>query len=159
MISIVLMGIIISYLYGTLGGLKHSNNLLQKRDEKLSKNEIFLNLLSRDLLESKKTSIRRTKSLNEVLELHTKNSLYNSHFVYVKWFLHLEEHSIIRAESTQTFTLPVSTEKIHFVKFDVFVENIEEFHIYSSRDKKSVLISTKDINNSKIFAIELMKRN
>jgi len=159
MISVVLMGIIISYLYGTLGGLRHSNQLLEERDAVLGKGEIFLNLINRDLLESKKLNIRKEKSENSVLELTTKNSLYDSHFVYVKWFLNLEENVLVRAESPKDFKLPVLMEKQYLVRFDILVENVDMFKVYKSKDKKSLLISTKDINTTKIFAIELMNRN
>jgi len=156
MISVVLMGIIISYLYGTLGGLRHSNMLLEERDKGLTKNEILINLLNRDLVEAKQLKIIRTKSLNSILELRTKNSLYNSHFVYVKWFLNPESNLLIRAESTTTFKLPVLMDNLHFVRFDVFAKDIEMFKIYKSKDKKSILVSTKDMNSSEIFAIELI---
>ena len=156
MISVVLMGIIISYLYGTLGGLRHSNMLLENRDKILSKDEVLLNLLNRDLLETKELKISGTKSLNYILELRTKNSLYNSNFVYVKWFLNIDSNLLIRAESTKKFKLPVLIDNLHFVKFDIFAENIEMFKVYKSSKGKSILISTKDMNTSEIFAIELI---
>lgn len=155
MISIVIIGIIVSYLYGTLGDLKHSNSLLVERDEKLTDNEIFLNLIRTDILEAGKVAISTGASKNHLLHLETKNSLYNSHFAYVKWFLNLDTHQLIRAESPIDFTLPVTLEKMHFVRFDIFKENVDELNMYQSKDKSSILLSTKDINTSKIFAIEL----
>jgi len=156
MISIVIIGIIVSYLYGTLGNLNRSNSLLANRDKGLLKREIFLNLIRRDILEATKISIPPLKtSQNNILELETKNSIYNSHFAYVKWFLNIDTHQIIRAESIKSFSLPVNIEKIHFVRFDTFQDNVEEFRIYQSKDKKSILLSIKDVNSSSIFAIEL----
>lgn len=159
MISVVLMGIIISYLYGTLGGLRHSNSLLENRDKQLYKNEIFLNILNRDLLETKTLAIRKTKTLNSILALRTKNSIYNAHFVYVKWFLNIDKNILVRAESVKDFTLPVTMGREFAVRFDIFKEDVEFFKIYKSHDKKSILVSTKDLNNSKVFAIEMMNVN
>jgi prepilin-type N-terminal cleavage/methylation domain-containing protein len=153
-LSIVIIGIIVSFLYGTLGGLKRSNSLLIERDIKLNKNEIFLNLFRRDLLEAKKVSINKSSSQNSILSLETKNSIYNSHYAFVKWLLNPDTNQLIRAESTREFTLPITMEKVHLVRLDIFKEGVEEFLIYQSNDKKGILLSVKDMNTSEMFAIE-----
>jgi prepilin-type N-terminal cleavage/methylation domain-containing protein len=156
-LAITIFGLIVSYLYGALGELRLSNSLLLERDRELNRQEQFVNLLYRDIFEAEGFQIEKTPSENMVMHLQTKNSLYNSHFVYVKWFLNAENHKLIRGESTEAFTLPVSVEKLYRVKFDVISKDLETFRVYKSKSGDGVLISTKDINNSKVFAIELMK--
>ncbi len=155
MISIVLIGILVAYLYGVLENLRHSTSLLEKRDRKLSENEIFLSLIRKDILEASTISISNGGSRNSILSLETTNSIYNSHICHVKWFLNLDSNQLIRAESPIPFRLPVPVEKLHFVRFDIFQNGIEEFHILQSKDKKSLLLYSKELNTTSIFAIEL----
>jgi hypothetical protein len=149
MISIVIIGLITSYLYGTLGGVRKSNSLLLLRDIQTREKSNFTTLLNRDILES--TSSKMTMSIkgeSTVLHLQTKNSLYNSHYVYVKWFLHEELKEIIRAESVKDFQLPVKEERLHWVRFDKILENIETFKIFQSSKKDGLLLYTVDQNET-----------
>jgi len=155
MISIVLMGIMFAYLYSTLGNLRKSNKILEVMDKKTQVKERFINLIYQDVLEATNLKLVTKKSLNSVLELRTKNSLYNSNFVYVKWFLNIDNNILVRAESTTDFKLPVSDEKLHFVQFDEVLHNIDFFKCFQASRNNAILVSTKDLNNSKIFAIEL----
>ncbi|GEM_PF-1382522 len=151
MLSIFLLGMIIAYLYGTLGELSKSNEVLQKREENLIKEERFINLLRRDLFEAREVYITETVSKNSLLSIRTKNSLYNSGLTNVVWFLNIEEAQLVRAESLQTITLPVSLEKEHLVHFESFylmidgIDKIENFKIYASSDKKSILLAIKPL--------------
>lgn len=156
MLSIFLIGLIVSYLYGTLGELKHSNDLLFERDKQLNEDEVFLNLLRRDLLEAESSAITNGTSENSLLSIKTKNSLYNSYFAHVKWFVNSEKNLLIRAEAPIDFSIPITMDKFHKVRIESFRENVENLKIYLSKDGYSVLFSFKDINSSKIFAVELM---
>ena len=155
MLSIVIMGIMFAYLYSTLGNLRKSNQILEIMDKKIQVKERFINLIYRDVLEATNLKVVIKKSLNSVLELRTKNSLYDSHFVYVKWFLNIDKNILVRAESITNFKLPVSDERLHFVQFDEVLNNIDFFKSFKSAHNNSILVSTKDLNTSEIFAIEL----
>lgn len=149
MLSIVIIGLISSYLYGTLGQIQLSNSLLADRDRKLKEREEFLSLLHKDILQSNLTSISNSqKGDNHILNLRSKNSLYSSHYVYIKWFLHEELKTVIRAESTKDFQMPVRDERLHWVQFDEVTENIEVFKLFMSNKKDGLLLYTKDLNGT-----------
>lgn len=150
MISIVIIGLITSYLYGTLGQVKKSNSLLYERDVKTRDRAFFLSLFNRDTLESTSSKITSSiKGESSVLHLQTKNSLYNSHYVYVKWFLHEDLKTVIRAESVKDFQLPVKEERLHWVRFDTALENIEVFRIFESSKRDGLLLYSVDLNGTK----------
>ena len=156
MLSIFLIGLIVAYLYGTLGELKNSNDILQKRDEQIIKEERFINLLRRDLFDARSVSITETGSKNSLLQLKTKNSLYNSGLTNVLWFLNTDENLIIRAESVHAITIPVPLEKEHLIRFEPFsltikgIDKIGHFKIYQSKDQKNILIAIQPLTNSMI---------
>ncbi len=157
LLALTLFGIVVSFLYGTLGELKLSNELLLKKDEQLVEREKFIEVLNRDIFEAQGFKVENRNSGNMVLHLQTKNSLYNSNFVYTKWFLNLENNILVRGESPEVFTLPVPNERLHFVRFDEVLRDVERFQVFDSKKKDGVIISIKDLNTSEIFAVEIMK--
>jgi prepilin-type N-terminal cleavage/methylation domain-containing protein len=156
-LAIFLFGILITFLYSITGELRFSNSLLKERDKRFEQKELFISLLRKDLFGSEEFSIEKRNSENMVLHMRTKNSLYNSYKAYVKWYLEPETHILVRAESPETFVLPVIQDKLHLVRFDVIWRDLENFRAYVSKANDGIIVSTKDINNSKIFAIELPK--
>ncbi len=154
MLSIFLIGLIVAYLYGTLGELTKSNEILQKRDDQIVKEERFINLLRQDLFDARSVSITETGSKNSLLQLKTKNSLYNSGLTNVLWFLNTDENLIIRAESVHAITIPVPLEKEHLISLEPFTISIKgsnkigNFKIYRSVDNKNILIAIRPLINN-----------
>jgi prepilin-type N-terminal cleavage/methylation domain-containing protein len=156
-LAIFLFGILTTFLYSIAGELRFSNSLLQERDKRFNERNQFIEILRKDLFGAEEFSIEKRNSENMVLHMRTTNSLYNSYLAYVKWFLHPETHTLVRAESSSVFVLPVLADKLHLVRFDPIWKNLENFRAYLSKQNDGIIVSTKDINTSQIFAIELPK--
>ena len=158
MISITLLGLILSFLYGTVSQVRMSNSNLNIREKRLNKHEKFINLMHLDLIEAFSVSYKNTKNKNSYLILKTKNSLYETPYTYVYWFFNEDTQQVIRAESPQSFTIPAKDEDLFKIRFDVLLEDIEIFRFYTNKtNSNKLLLHFKEENEREPFVFEFFK--
>ena len=150
-ISILLIGLIVTYLFETLGVLKKSDKKLEAKREKRElmlkiKQSIYL-----DILQANDVNISKTNNKNiDLLTLkETKNSLHNLDMPDVIYLVD-KKNRLIRVEG-YNIKLPLNTQTLYTVKFDEVLDNIEFFKIYKSKKKDKILIYLKSQKLPEIF--------
>jgi RecA-family ATPase len=158
--SILLLGIILTFLYTTISENRMSNQNLAERERKINKEKKFVDLFHRDLIEAISVRHTLTKNRNSIIEIKTKNSLYDSPLVYVKWFLYEDFEKVIRAESVSNIKFPVKREELFKVRLDEVLNGIRVFRAYSkNKDKNKLLLHFQEANSTKPFVFEFYKLN
>lgn len=137
LISVVLISMLALFLYGALGGTRASNKTMQKHAGAEALRLKIYELLYRDCVESYEVSTLATSDKHyQVLQLQTKNSLYDIAAPYVTYFVHAETRQLIRLEAPVAITLPIPYEARERIHVDVIDENVSDFNFYTAQEEK-----------------------
>jgi len=105
LISIVLLGIMFTYVHTILDSIKNqNNNYLQKADTIHAEQKIF-NLLNLDIAESTSAISISYGSHYDLLSFTTQNSIYEITNPSVLYFVSKKDKALIRVESLQGLKL------------------------------------------------------
>jgi len=133
MISVMLIALIAMFMYGALGGTRASNATLQKHADDERVRLQFFKLLYRDLVESYSVNPLATGNKHyQILELQTQNSLYGIAAPHVLYFVHADNLTLVRLESAQPITLPVTYELHDRIHVEVLDTNVTDFNFYTA---------------------------
>jgi prepilin-type N-terminal cleavage/methylation domain-containing protein len=144
LISVVLISLLALFLYGALGGTRASNTTLQKHARAETLRLKIYELLYRDCVESYDAATLATSNKHyQVLQLQTKNSLYNIAAPYVTYFVHSETLQLIRLEAPTEITLPIPYDARERIHVDVIDENVTDFNFYTAQ------VETKETEEQK----------
>lgn len=99
LISVLLLGIIFTYLYSTINSVKQQNNHYLEKTKTLKKEKQLFTLFSLDFAQAL-GSISISQTLKyDIVNFKTKNSLYEIIEPHVTYFVSKKENTLIRIES------------------------------------------------------------
>ena len=133
-ISVILLGIIVTFLYSTVSNLEKNNKIFADNEKELRKREKVIELLYEDIFTANDLNI--TGFHNSVLYMQTSNSLFDIVDPYVTWLVSKEKNTLLRFESTKKF----NTQNSDYFHISKVGENCETFKIYQSKQKENILI-------------------
>ncbi len=152
-ISIFLLGIIVVFLYSTVASLQKTNKIFQTNEQRLKKSEKILDLLYEDIFSA--NDLNTTGRENSLLNLQTKNSIYNISMPYVSWFVSREKNTLLRFESVLPFS-KLNSDNSFYYHISKVGENCEKFKVYQSKNKEYILIYIK-FKNKEAMIYEFYK--
>lgn len=147
-ISIFLLGIIVTLLYNAVDNLQKSNILLNKKVTEFSSNERLLTLLYDDIFTAHDLNI--TGQTMSTISMQTTNSLFEIESPYVTWVVSKKEDTLLRFESILPFT-QMTADNNHLYHISKVGENCEHFHFYQSKDKNTLLMYIQFKENEPII--------
>lgn len=139
-ISVVLLGIIVTFLYSTVGNLEKTNKIFAENEKKLSEREKVVDVLYDDIFLANSLKIQGVK--NSMLSIQTSNSLFDIAHPYVTWLISHQKDTLLRFESTIKFQ-DINSENAAYFHISKIGENCEVFKIYQSKKKENILIHIK----------------
>ncbi len=151
-ISVILLGLIVTFIYKSLTNMQISNNIFQNKSKELSKKEKILKLLYEDLFEADSIKITGGKKY-KAIELKTNSSIFNISKPRVLWFVSNYKNTLVRAESSK---LPLTYENRFISHISKVKENCETFFIQRSNKADKILIFIK-FKNEKPIVFEFYK--
>ena len=100
-ISVVLLGIIITFLYSTVSTLQQTNKIFSKNEKVLNQKEKVIELLYDDLFGA--NDLKLSGFDYSLASMQTTNSIYNIANPYVTWLVSKENNTLLRFESIKKF--------------------------------------------------------
>ena len=154
MVAVVLLGLVITFLLGTLGGLRlNSETARLKSEEKVSQAKM-ISLLQDDVISSSKLSIVESDHYIS-LELQTLSSIYQINNPFVRWFVDPKKKTLIRSESAKAYEPPYDNDKLYEIHIDEVALQCEWFKAYTSKDSSALLIGLRSKNKNYFFEVAL----
>jgi prepilin-type N-terminal cleavage/methylation domain-containing protein len=139
-ISVVLLGIIVTFLYSSVANLEKTNKIFAKNESALSKREKVVDLLYDDIFSANTLEIKGIK--NSMVSIQTSNSLFDIIQPNVTWLVSKEKDTLLRFESTINFK-NMSSDNANYFHISKVGENCEIFKVYQSKKKENILIHIK----------------
>lgn len=139
-ISIVLLGIIVIFLYSTVSNLEKTNKIFAANEKALSEKEKVVDLLYDDIFAANSLELRGIEY--SLASMQTSNSLYDISKPYVTWLVSREKNTLLRFESTKEFK-NINSQNSDYFHISKVREDCEVFKVYQSKKKENVLIHLK----------------
>ncbi len=139
-ISIVLLGIIATFLYSTVSNLEKTNKIFAGNEKALIKREKVMDMLHEDIFAANTLSL--TGFQYTLASMQTKNSLFDIIEPYVTWLVSKDNNTLLRFESTKEFK-KINSQNVDYYHVSKVAENCEVFKIYQSKKRDSILIDIK----------------
>ncbi len=136
-ISIILLGIIITFLYSTVSTLQLTNKIFSTNEKVLHQKEKILTLLYDDIYLADTFKVQGRDS--SLISLQTSNSLYDIEKPYVTWLVNKEDNTLLRFESVKKFT-DMSIDNNHYYHISKVSERCKIFKVYQSIKKEHIMI-------------------
>ena len=136
-ISVILLGIIVVFLYETVSNLEQTNRIFSNNENSLSKKERILDLLYEDIFLANSLEIKGTD--NSLVSIQTSNTLFDIAQPNVTWLVVREKNTLLRFESTKEFE-KMSSDNSDYYHISKVGENCEIFKVYQSNKKENILI-------------------
>ena len=147
-ISIVLLGIIVTFLYSTVSNLEKTNKIFAANEKALSSREKVIDLLYDDIFTA--NSLTLTGFKNSLASMQTNNSLFDIASPYVTWLVSKEKNTLLRFESTKKFK-DIDSQNSDYFHISKVGENCEVFRVYQSKKKENILIHLKSKDEDPII--------
>ena len=139
-ISIVLLGIIATFLYSTVSNLEKTNIIFAANEKALSSREKVIDILYDDIFAA--NTLTLTGFEHSLVSMQTNNSLFDIEVPYVTWLVSKDKNTMLRFESTKAFK-KMNSQNTNYYHVSKVRENCEVFKIYQSKKKDSILIHLK----------------
>ncbi|MDR0747483.1 MAG: hypothetical protein LBE89_06300 [Helicobacteraceae bacterium] len=155
-VSITLLFLIVFFLVSNYGALKTA----VEQSKHYERREIFYNtlvrLFTKDILEAEKITIRSGKTMDTVFIERTLNSLYGRSEANVYYTVLKPSRKLIRIESQEEASFPISTTDSYRYNFLVIDREISNFKVHKSAGvKKCGILLFVDIENDDPIILEL----
>jgi len=135
LVSVVLIALITLFMYGAIASSKQTGRTLSRHSDVEQNRTMLYALFYRDLIEAMSVEALPTQNRRfTVVQLQTRNTLYDIAAPYVTWYVHAQTHDLIRLESARPIPLPVSYEQKVFIHADRFATQAEDFNLYTATD-------------------------
>ncbi|MDA3909704.1 MAG: prepilin-type N-terminal cleavage/methylation domain-containing protein [Sulfurimonas sp.] len=141
LISIVLLGIMFTYVHTIINSIKVQNNrYLEKADTIHSEQRIF-NLLSLDIAEATSTISISHASRYDLISLKTQNSIYEIINPNILYFVSKKDNALIRVESLEALKLD-NKEQITqaFLYADILTTDTQSFKVSQEGDFVTIML-------------------
>ncbi len=139
-ISVLLLGIIATFLYTTVSNLEKTNKIFQENETKLSNREKIIDLLYNDIFSANSLSIVGKEYT--IISMQTQNSIFDIMQPYVTWLVSREKNTLLRFESIKEFK-DMNSNNVGYFHISKVGEDCEVFKIYQSKKKEHILIHLK----------------
>ncbi len=139
-ISVLLLGIIVTFLYSTVSNLERTNKIFAANEKALSEKEKIVDLLYDDIFTA--NSLKITGLEYTLTSMQTNNSLFDIAQPYVTWLVSREKNTLLRFESTKKFE-NINSQNSDYFHISKVGENCEVFKVYQSNKKENILIHIK----------------
>ena len=136
LISIALLGLLLSGLYSMLDRERESNKKLYSYLQKSSQRDKVITVLYNDILQSDGNITIKKNDFDNICIESTKHSLYALGIAKVCWIVAKEDNKLIRIEGNG-YNLPLKSEDR--VSADIVMNNLKIFKI--ENDKKGVIVA------------------
>ena len=135
MVSIVLLGIMFTYIYGTINSVKKQNNHYIEKSNKIKKEAKILYLINMDIAQAIGTISVTNREKYDVVQFKTKNSIYDIIEPNVIYLVSKKDNALIRIESVNSLNFDNKDQLTRtFLYADVLMENTISFKaLYESR--------------------------
>ena len=140
LISVGLLGIIITALFSTVGMMRDSNAHLYKYLQKSKKITKATKVLYMDIVGSDGNISIKKDDFTRLCMQETKNSLYSLSLAKVCWVVLKKDNTLARIEGNN-YTLPTRFEDR--VEVNPIMKYIEIFDVYHQKDKVLVFLKQK----------------
>ncbi len=141
-LSIFLLGLIVSFLYSAVSNLQKTNSIFASNAKTLTQRDQIIELLYDDIFQANPKDFKITKIENSMVSMQTKNSLYDMEKPYVTWLVAKEKSTLLRFESTKEFK-SINSNNNYYYHITKVSENCETFRVYQSKNKENMLINIK----------------
>lgn len=156
LVSIIIIALIVTYLYESLGVLKRSNDQLLSRDKERGYEAELKKLFISDIMQGYDINISETDSKEyDTMTLHSLNSLHNIKKPKISYLVTKKDNTLIRIEGLE-YALPLNAETVYHVKFDELKKNLEYFKLFLNKKKNRVLVNIKT-KESEPVVFEVLK--
>ncbi len=149
-LSIFLLGLIVSFLYGAVSNLQKTNSIFASNAKTLTQRDKIIELIYDDIFKANTKNFKITKIENSMVSMQTKNSLYDLEEPYVTWLVAKENNTLIRFESTKEFQ-KINSNNNYYYHITKISENCETFRVYQSKSKENILVHIKIKNQDPII--------
>ncbi len=140
LISIFLLGLIVTFLYSAIGNLQKTNIIFNQKSQEEQNEQKLLGLLYDDIFLASELEITGLK--NSTINLLTSNSIYDIEYPYVSWLVSYEKNTLLRVESVHPFT-KMTSDNVNLYHITHIKEDCKRFKIYQSQDRDNILIHIK----------------
>jgi len=140
LISIGLLGMIMSALFSTVSMMRASNAQLLGYLEKAKVTTLATKVLYLDILSSDGNLTIKRDEFSRLCIEETTNSLYGLTLAKVCWVVLKEKKTLVRVEGND-FKLPLKFE--NKVEVDTVITDLEEFDVIHKNDKVIVILKEK----------------
>ncbi len=153
-ISIILLGLIVTFLYTAIDNLQKSNTIFSQKDKIVTKELELLMLIYEDIFNANDINITKQKQ-HDKITLISSNSLFDIEYPYITWLVSKENNSLLRIESTKEFK-NVTAEEVNMFHILKLAQDCESFQIYQSKKKDTILLYIK-LKDKKPIIYEFFK--
>ncbi len=154
LVSVVLIGLITLYMYGAIASSRQTSKTLSRHALSEQNRTMLYTLFYRDLIEALRVKARSTKNKHfTVVQLQTRNSLYDIAAPHVTWYVNAQTHDLIRLESAQPIELPVNYERKHFIHADIFARDVTDFNLYTAMNESNSSVRAASSSASSIASL------
>ena len=136
-ISVVLLGIIVTFLYSTVSNLEKTNRIFAANEHTLSQSEKVIELLYDDIFAADTLTLKGLD--NSLLSMQTGNSIFDIAKPYVTWLVVRDKNTLLRFESIRAFK-DMNSQNSDYFHISKVGEDCEIFKIYQSNSKEHILI-------------------
>lgn len=133
LVSVVLIALITLFMYGAIASSKTTAYTLKKHSVQEHNRTLLYELFYRDIMES--LWIRPEQALKRrftVVQMQTRNSLYDIAAPHVLYYVRAETKTLIRLESARTISMPVNYESKNYIFADELAKNVDDFNLYAN---------------------------
>ncbi len=139
LISIVLLGIILTGLYKMLNQQRDTNIRLFNYLQNSLERDKVISVLYKDILYSDGNITLNSDEFDRICIDSTRNSLYGLGLAKVCWLVEKDEHNLLRVEGN-SYQLPLNSDTQKFVKIDETLKHIKLFDIYRQKKSGDILV-------------------
>ena len=139
-LSVFLLGLIVTFLYSAVSNLQKSNKIFQKQSQKDFYNQKVLSMIQKDFFYA--LDIQLSGHDNTFATMQTTNSIFDIDYPYVTWLIKPDLKKLVRFESTIPFKDMKAKNNAYF-HMSIIPKECETFKIYQSKKKENILIYIK----------------
>lgn len=147
LVSVVLIGLIVVFLYNAIGILKTSNDSFSNKNAILKERDFLFSTLHRDIFESIEAKKLTTQNSDfDILKLKTKNSFHDIINPFVVYIVAKDEKRLLRLESSKEIAIPILADKVYELYADEMGAGVEIFKVYGQNADSNGSGETGEIN-------------
>ena len=144
--SIVLLGLIFTYLSSTINSVKQQNNNYIEKSDLLQKEKKLFLLFNLDLAQSITPIVSNVKGRYDIVNFKSKNSIYDIIDPHITYFVSKKDNALIRVESLEGFDIKNKDQLTKtFLYADILTPNCKSFKADYTNGVVTVMFRAQDI--------------